>query len=51
MLIRFDTQSPDRNVIQGNAVSQSGKENLLDSSGGSSNLWRFNTYEKELVSD
>jgi parallel beta-helix repeat protein len=51
MLIRFDTQSPDRNVIQGNRVSQSGKEDLLDSSGGSSNLWRFNTYEKELVLD
>jgi parallel beta-helix repeat protein len=51
MLVRFDTQSPDRNVIQGNRVSQSVKEDLLDSSGGSSNLWRFNTYEKELVSD
>jgi parallel beta-helix repeat protein len=50
-LVRVDNQSPDRNVVQGNRVSQSGKADLLDGSGGSSNLWRFNTYEKELVSD
>jgi parallel beta-helix repeat protein len=51
MLVRVDNQSPDCNVIQGNRVSQSGKADLLDGSGASSNLWRFNTYEKELVSD
>jgi parallel beta-helix repeat protein len=50
MLIKFD-YSPDRNVIQGNRISQSGKADLLDSSGGSSNLWRFNTYEKQMVVD
>jgi parallel beta-helix repeat protein len=50
-LIRFDNYSPDRNVIQGNRVSESGTTDLLDSSGGSGNLWRFNTYEKQMVVD
>jgi parallel beta-helix repeat protein len=45
-----DDQAPDRNVIQGNRVSQSGKTDLLDRSRGTGNLWRFNTYEKETLS-
>jgi len=45
-----DDHAPDRNVIQGNMVSQSGKTDLLDRSGGTGNLWRFNTYEKEILS-
>lgn len=43
-------QAPDRNVIQGNRVSQSGKTDLLDRSGGTGNLWRFNIDEKEILS-
>ena len=50
LLIGEDDHAPDRNVIQGNRVSQSGKTDLLDSSGGTGNLWRFNTYEKEILS-
>jgi parallel beta-helix repeat protein len=50
LLIGDDDHAPDRNVIQGNRVSQSGKTDLLDSSGGTENLWRFNTYEKEILS-
>ena len=53
LLNRFDDESPDHNVIQGNRVWQSGKADLLDSSGGIDNLWRLNTCEKEcpLISD
>lgn len=50
LLIRFDDHTPDRNIIQGNTVSQSGDADLLDSSGGTDNLWRFNAYEKEIPS-
>jgi len=51
LLVSFDNDSPDHNVVQGNTVSQSGKADLLDNSGGSSNLWRFNTCEKTTVPD
>jgi parallel beta-helix repeat protein len=49
LLGRDDNQTPDRNVIQGNKISQSGRADLLDGSGGTDNLWQFNTSEKELI--
>jgi len=50
LLTGDDDHTPDRNVIQGNGVSQSGKADLLDSSDGTDNLWRFNKYEEEMPS-